>query len=58
MNWDKPMLLPLDPMGSPMHRMTEQIKVVETFQYLGIVLHPKLDNHVKLNINPLIQKLH
>lgn len=52
------MLLPLDPMGSPMHRMTEQIKVVETFQYLGIVLHPKLDNHVKLNINPLIQKLH
>lgn len=45
-NWDKSTLLPLDPVGSPMSRVAEQIRVVETFPYLGIVVHPKLDNYV------------
>lgn len=55
-NWDKSTLLPLDPLVSPLPSAADQIKVVDTFRYLGIVIHPNLELYVKLNINPLIKK--
>lgn len=44
-NWEKSTLLPLDPLTLPLPQIAGQIKIVDTFKYLGIDIHPNLDTY-------------
>ena len=55
-NWDKSTLLPLDPLSGPLPQIADQIKVVDKFKYLGIMVHSNLDQYIKLNVEPVLKK--
>ncbi|XP_040203584.1 uncharacterized protein LOC120935601 [Rana temporaria] len=55
-NWDKSTLLPLDPLLGPLPQIADQIKIVDKFKYLGIMVHPNLDQYIKLNVEPILKK--
>lgn len=51
-----PTLLLSEPLMDPLLPTASQIKVVETFVYLGITIHHDISKYVDLNIIPLLIK--
>lgn len=55
-NWDKSVLLPLDNPSLSMLREAPQVKIVSSFQYLGIMIHSKVENYLTDNLSPILTK--
>lgn len=56
-NWDKSVILPIDPLVNNMPSLAFQIAVVSTFKYLGIQVTSQMAEHVERNLDPLLKHL-
>ena len=54
-NWDKSVLMPLDPITQPLPDCASTVRVVDCFKYLGIQVSPDPTQYITLNLVPLLQ---
>lgn len=55
-NWNKSVLMPLDPLTKPLPDCVKEIVVVEEFRYLGIQVTSDPNKYLELNLTPLLKK--
>lgn len=53
-NWEKSMLMPLDPLPDPLPHMLSHFKVVSSIKYLGITMLDSSQSYIVDNIFPLL----
>ncbi|XP_041436080.1 uncharacterized protein fam189a2.S isoform X1 [Xenopus laevis] len=56
-NRTKSVVFPIDPLPPDSPDTLLQLKVVNSFKYLGIVIHKDLNRYVQLNLDPVVQTL-
>lgn len=55
-NWDKLVLLPLDAQSVVLPICAQQIRIVPAFKYLGVWVHPKVQDYLQFKLQPLLEK--
>lgn len=55
-NWNKSVLMPIDPITSPLPECTAMVQVVSSFRYLGIQISLDVSQYKSLNLLPLLAK--
>lgn len=53
-NWDKYVLLHLDPVTEPLSAIASQIKSISLFKYLGVVVSFIIMEYIQLNLQPVL----
>lgn len=56
-NWDKSVLMPLDPLPPSDFPSSVPLQVVSEFKYLGIIVTPRPQNYISCNLLPLMSKM-
>lgn len=56
-NWEKSVILPIDPLTEPLPYQIPQIKVVSQMKYLGINISRDPEQYITENLVPLMKKL-
>lgn len=56
-NWDKSVIMPLDPIREPLPLAATQIKLVTSFKYLGVEASLNVTEYPNLNSFPLLRKM-
>lgn len=56
-NWDKSVLMPLDPVPPSFSPQSVPLQIVSNFQYLGIVVNSRPKDYIALNLVPILAKL-
>lgn len=55
-NCSKSTLMPIDPLTEPLPAGTDQIAIVNSFRYLGVVVSPDPAKYLRLNLGPLLDR--
>lgn len=55
-NWNKSVLMPLDPITTPLPACAAMIQIVPAFHYLGVQVPPDVSQYMSLNLTPLLTK--
>lgn len=55
-NWNKSVLLPIDPIIDPLPQGAEMVHIVSSFRYLGIQISPDPSQYFALNLTQLLSK--
>lgn len=55
-NWDKSVLMPLDPLLCPLPGCAWVVEVVKKFRYLGVQISPDPTEYICLNLLPILTK--
>lgn len=55
-NWDKSVLMSLDPLPCPLPECVKAVEVVHNFKYLGIQIFPEPTEYIRLNLLPILIK--
>lgn len=53
-NWDKSVLMPIDPLSAPLEGVAAQLNVVYSFKYLGMMVSRNPADFIDMNLVPLI----
>lgn len=56
-NWDKSVILPLDPLPERLSPEAAHLQVVSEFQYLGVMVLARPRDYTTLNVIPLLAKV-